>query len=236
MSLDQPESNKGCVILVPVARSIEPPCEQALQGLERAGYAVRRVSGHSDIARGRSVMATEALAEGFDELMWIDSDIVFTPSDVDRLRRHDLPIVAGLYPIKGKRRLAMTLLDGEQVVVFGKGGGLLEVKYVATGFLYTRRSVYETIQAHHSLPVCRSDKRCGLVPYFLSEIVKEESGYSYLSEDFSFCHRARAAGLRVFADTTIRLGHIGNYTYSWEDAGQEMARGPSYRMKVTSRG
>jgi hypothetical protein len=225
-------SPSKCVVLVPVARYVEPPCEQALRGLERAGYAVRRVWGHSDIARGRSIMATEALADGFDELMWIDSDVVFSPGDVDRLRGHGAPLVGGVYPVKGRRRLAMTLLEKERTVAFGKEGGLIEVKHVATGFLYTHRSAYEAIRKHHRLPVCRGEKPCGVVPYFLSLVVEEAGVHSYLSEDFSFCYRARAAGIKVLADTGFRLGHVGSYTYSWEDAGRDAQRGPSFKMTI----
>jgi hypothetical protein len=227
--------NGGCVILVPVARYIEPACEHALRGLEKAGYPVRRLWGHSDIARGRSVIATEALAEGFDELMWIDSDVVFEPRDVDRLRRHGLPIVGGIYPLKGKRKLAITALERETTLVFGKGGGIVELKHVATGFLHTRRSVYDAIRAHHALPTCRSDKPCGIVPYFLSQIVEEDGESSYLGEDFSFCWRARRAGIGIFADTTIRLGHVGSYTYGWEDAGTERPRAPTFRMAISGK-
>lgn len=243
MTTDLPASPPGsniprssCIILVPAARCIEPPCEHGLRSLERAGYTVRRIYGHSDIARGRSIMATEALAEGFEELLWIDSDVVFTLADVDRLRGHGVPLVAGLYPVKGRRRMAMTLLEGERVIVFGEGGGLLEVKHVATGFLYTHRSVYERIAKHHKLPVCSGDKPCGLVPYFLSVIVEDRGGHHYLSEDFSFCWRARTAGFRVLADTAIRLGHVGSYTYSWEDAGQEIPRRRTYRMTMKGTG
>jgi hypothetical protein len=221
-----------CVILVPVAKYVEQPCEAGLRALEVAGYPVRRIFGHSDIARGRSIIATEALAEGFEELLWIDSDVVFTLADVDRLRSHGEPLVGGLYPLKGKRKMAMTLLEKERLIVFGKGGGLLEVKHVATGFLYTHRSVYDVIAKYHALPRCRGDKPCGIVPYFLSVIVQEGDQHSYLSEDFSFCWRAREAGIRVFADTAIRLGHVGSYTYGWEDAGQPMKRMATYRMNV----
>ena len=41
----------------------------------------------------RNRLATEALADGFEELMWIDADIAFDPRSVDRLRSHNLPIV-----------------------------------------------------------------------------------------------------------------------------------------------
>ena len=76
-----------CVILVPVGGAIDPGCEDALRELERRGYVVWRVRGFSAIDAARNQMANDALAQRFDELMWIDSDIVFDPDDVDRLRR-----------------------------------------------------------------------------------------------------------------------------------------------------
>jgi hypothetical protein len=51
-------------------------------------------------------MASDALAQGFDELMWIDSDGVFDPDDVDKLRQHDLPLVCGICAKKSCRQRA----------------------------------------------------------------------------------------------------------------------------------
>lgn len=50
----------------------------------------------------------------------------------------------------------------------------------------------------------------------------------YLAEDFAFSERARRCGFQIWADTTIRLHHIGSYRYSWEDAGQELPRYATY--------
>jgi hypothetical protein len=99
-----------CVILVPAAFHIERDCERALMALEARGYVVRRVGGYAAIDQGRSQMATDALAEGFDELMWIDADVAFDLADVDRLRSNNLPFVCGIYPKKGQRALACNLL------------------------------------------------------------------------------------------------------------------------------
>jgi hypothetical protein len=65
-----------CVILVPIGGVIDPGCEDALRELARRGYPVWRVHGYSAIDAARNQMASDALAQGFDELMWIDSDIV----------------------------------------------------------------------------------------------------------------------------------------------------------------
>jgi hypothetical protein len=211
----------SCIVLVPVGHHIEPGCEQGLQALEAAGYTVWRQWGFSEISVGRSRMATAALADGFEELMWIDSDIVFDPADVDKLRRHELPIVAGIYAAKGRDMFICTPLESTREITFGRGGGLLEVKYVGAGFLFTRRSVYDAIEAHYKLPRCDADPHLrdgdrdpGIVPYFLPLIA---DGRHFLTEDYSFCDRARGCGHKVMTDTTIRLAHIGSYGYCWDN-------------------
>ncbi len=47
------------------------------------------------------------------------------------------------------------------------------------------------------------------------------------------CERARRAGYRLYPDTTIRLGHVGSYAYTWEDACRESSRYESYVYRVT---
>jgi hypothetical protein len=59
-----------------------------------------------------------------------------------------------------------------------------------------------------------------------------EKGAWYLAEDFAFCERARQAGYRIWADTTIRLRHYGGYGYSWEDAGSDPQRYATYRYSL----
>ena len=101
-----PMDPKRCVILVPFSSSIIPPCERALQALERRGYEVRRIGGYAAIDQGRNQMATDALCDGYEETMWIDSDVDFHPDAVDRLRSHNLPICIGIYPQKGQTTLS----------------------------------------------------------------------------------------------------------------------------------
>ncbi len=76
--------NPACVILVPAAQYIEPVCERGLRQLEAMGYPVWRVYGYAAIDVGRSHIATRALRQEFDELMWIDADIAFDPPAIDR--------------------------------------------------------------------------------------------------------------------------------------------------------
>jgi hypothetical protein len=213
-----------CVILVPVNGEIEPDCESSLRELERRGYPVWRVRGYSAIDQGRNQMATDALAKGFEETLWIDADISFNPSDVDQLRSLGEPISCGIYAKKGRRELAIHVLPDTEKIVFGLRGGPMEIKYAATGFLHVRREVYDRIQLDLQLPTCNTRWNKPLVPYFQPMIKSEDWGHWYLAEDYAFSERARSCGFRIVADTRIRLGHIGKYTYKWEEAGSEVKR------------
>lgn len=213
-----------CVVLVPVGSITEPDCERALHVLERRGYQVRRAYGYSAIDFGRSALASQALRDGFDELMWIDSDVGFRPDDVERLRRLDLPISCGLYPKKDRKSFACHFIPGTERVVFGKGGGMREVLYAGFGFMHTRREVYERIKDRIGLPECNQRFGPTVTPWFLPEYVPDGAGWWYLAEDYAFCNRARRCGYRIMADTTIRLVHIGRHRYCWEDFGDKPSR------------
>ncbi len=225
-----PLDPRKCVILVPFTGFIHQECEDALKELERRGYQVRRVGGYAAIDQGRNQMATDALRDGIEETMWIDSDIGFHPDAIDRLRSHPEPIVCGIYPQKGKRALACHVMPGAPSLVFGQQGGLTEILYAGAGFLLVRREVYLTIQRKLKLPMCNERFGHPMIPFFYPMIRPIEEAYWYLAEDYAFCERARQCGYAIFADTSIRLWHVGTYRYGWEDAGIERQRFEAFTL------
>lgn len=212
------DDRSKCAVLMPVAVSIEPETEAAVRELSDRGYKVRLLKGASQIDLARSMMATQAMRDGFAETMWIDSDVVFDPDDVDKLRAHGRPLTAGLYPKKTLPEFAGKFRPGRPMVTFGVGGGLLEMEYVGFGFTHVRAEVYAKIERDWKLPTCGGGYGgATVVPYFIPTLSNESDGLCYLSEDYSFCHRARQVGFPAFADTTIRLGHVGRHIFGWED-------------------
>jgi protein-L-isoaspartate O-methyltransferase len=222
-----------CVVLVPAGNTIDPGCEDGLRELERRGYPVWRERGYSTLDAARNQMANDALAQGFDDLMWIDPDIVFDPDDLEILRQHELPLVCGLYAKKACRQFACAFLLETRRVLFGIQGNTLEILYCGFGFVLTRRVLYETMQQQLKLPLCNRRFQAPLVPYFTPLIAGEGEEAWALSEDYSFCERARRCGFRIMADTTIRLWHVGPYRYGWEDAGRDVERFNDYSFEVT---
>ena len=228
----QPQLPVSLVALVPVASTLEPECEASLQKLRARGVKVRIFRGSSAIDQARSMMAHDALADGFTELLWVDCDIAFEPADVDLLLAHEEPFVCGIYPKKGPRALTCHVLPGTRELVFGEEGGLVEILYAAGGFTLVRSSVYSTIKEKLTLPICNAQFGAPLVPYYQPLVKETEAGAWYLAEDFAFSERARQCGFAIKADTRIRLRHIGRYAYQWEDAAAEVKRHERYRLLV----
>ena len=175
----------SCVVLVPsLTGSALPECEERLRVLEGRGYAVWRLRGFASVETARSQAATDALSKGFDELMWIDGDVVFDPDDIERLRAHNLPLVGGLVAKPNRKQFAAAFLPGTAAITFGQKGGLLELLYAGLGFLHTRRAVYDAIREQSKLPICNGQHGSKLVPYFLPMMVADSSGNStYLKSD-----------------------------------------------------
>ena len=201
--------------------------------MERRGYPVWRVRGYAAIDAARNQMASDALAQGFDELMWIDADVAFNADDVDKLRGHNLPLVCGIYAKKSRRQFACSFLPNTRQVVFGTKGGLIEILYCGFGFVHTRRIVYETMQRQLNLPHCNRRFGENMVPYFAPLVAGEGEQAWYLGEDYAFCERARQCGFQVMADTRIRLWHVGTYRFGWEDAGRPVGRFHNFSFQVT---
>lgn len=202
-------NNKLCAVLVPAARYIEPECEEGLRALEERGYHVHRLVGMSAVDQARNILIAQALDRPYQEFVWVDSDMGFNPSDVDRMRRHNKPVVVGLYSMRGKGGVAAEYLN--DAPLYGPRAGLFEIRYAGLGFCFTKREVYEKM----NLPHCSLRNR-RVQPFFLPMIVDEGGEMRYLPEDFAFFYRARSHGFKVLADTSVSLRHYGRHAYTVE--------------------
>jgi|GEM_PF-5998366 len=72
------------------------------------------------------------------------------------------------------------------------------------------------------LPECNQGFGPPIRAWYLPEVVPDGTGSWYLPEDYAFCHRVRAAGVHVIADTSIRLSHVGKSSLTWDDFRPEL--------------
>jgi hypothetical protein len=210
----------------------EGPCESGLKDLELAGVRVMRRQGSSQIDLARSDMMSEALHDGYESILFIDSDIGFNAADAIRLMERPEPVVAGVYAKKGPREMTSIFADGTKSVLFGPDvKELYPLKYAATGFLRVRSEVLRLMIEKLRLPLCNTHWNRGMWPFFLSMIVPQGEGrFHYLGEDWSFSYRLSQIGVTPLADTSFRLSHYGPYGFSWEDVGAEQTRYQSYNL------
>jgi hypothetical protein len=193
--------------------------------LELLGY-------DSLVTRSRNtILSTFLDSPTATHLMFIDADIGFTPDQVARMLEFDEDVVAGMYPLKivhydelvAHRLQAGEPLDTAQLRYVGAPcqGEELEVRngfatgeFAGAGFLLMKRNALERMTAaypetHYTASHNRSTPNPSPNQYALFDCMIEPSTGHYLSEDYTFCHRWRGIGGKLWLDTQSQLMHIG---------------------------
>jgi hypothetical protein len=152
-----------------------------------------------------------AIQLGAQYLFFCDTDLHMPPDVIPRLISHDKDIVGGLYvrrhnpPFNEMLRFKdkngfqglEPIRDGEY-----KQGELVECDAIATGCMLIKTSVFEKIPPFQMT----IDGIQARPQHFLWTEYRLPGG---ASEDFSFCQKARKAGVQIFCDTSIVLRHQG---------------------------
>jgi hypothetical protein len=174
--------------------------------------------GDSLLPASRNIIAAEFMARpALTHLLWVDADMSWAQADVLRLLDHDLDLVAGLYRRKHPvERYDFGELPGAEP---DPATGLLEAHCVGTGFMLTKRCVYERMAAAyperrivnaHGMYRGEGDPEIEAFDLFPPLLTVDGT---YSAEDISFCWLWRAIGGRVWADVTLKLGHLGGMMY-----------------------
>lgn len=214
------------LVIVPSHRAPSPEMEDCLRSLQGRGwFDVAWSRGLSLICRSRSILLSQAMAAGRERVLFWDDDVVCAnPEAIGAFisQPFEYPtIAAGVYPLKGQPKLAASGI----ALPFTLGArGLHPAKFLAAGFMLITRSATETMRDRcDDLPECAEEDGGSFFPFFRPLLDWPEPGThdprpTYLGEDYSFCARARAAGVRVMADSSLLLGHVGSFTWYAQDS------------------
>lgn len=176
--------------------------------------AIQYSIGDSLVTRARNRIVQKFLESESDYLFFIDSDIQFTISDINRIREHGKTIMGGVYL---KKKIPYSPVANS---VIGEEGDLLLMKEVGTGFVCIHRSVFEDIRAmqpEHSYMPDDDEDGSEYYDWFRVGVVEEAGRKRYLSEDYYFCYLARLAGHKVYYDPSVFTRHIGRAVYPFKD-------------------
>lgn len=123
-----------------------------------------------------------------DDLLFIDSDIVFTPEDVDKIEKHlkDKDIITGVY-LNDNRNPWIFKRMGDDYRLTLLQEGTYQIDACGAGFLGISKKVIQAIDR----------------PF-----TNLQEGRAIHYEDIAFCHRANRAGFKIWCDSSIRVGHI----------------------------
>ena len=188
------------LIAVPCLDSVPAVFAQSLSMLEKVGNCAVAFQVGSLIYTSRNDLAQHALKMQADYVMWFDSDMQFDPDILKRMleimEKNDLDILSGVYfrrvpPYTPVLFDELELVDG--VVKHHKMDhvpeGLFEIAGCGFGCVLMKVDV---------LLDCIAKYRDFFSPF------------NQVGEDLSFCIRARECGYKIYADSSLQLGHCGH--------------------------
>lgn len=157
------------------------------------------VSTLCDIAR--NTLAKQAAMSDCDRVLWLDSDMVFTPDLLERLSddMEGREFVCGLYSTR-KQPYHPTIYKEISVVKTESG-------------LMPKASVYDDYPKDSVFRVCAAGFGAVLMTTDLIRKVGERFGLPFervtgFGEDLSFCMRVAEMGIPMYCDSRIKLGHL----------------------------
>lgn len=172
--------------------------------------------GDSLVARARNTLTHQFLRSDATELLFIDSDLIFSGEQIARICAHSEPVVGGLYPKKQDKPEVEWVLNSHKDVPGPREDGLQKVAYIGTGFLRVKRHVFEQMIDRYGEEISYKDDCSSAVMHDLWPVGVyhyEDGTARYLSEDWFFCQRWNDLGGTVYADTKIVLKHVGQAIY-----------------------
>jgi hypothetical protein len=159
----------------------------------------------------RSTIAEAFLKSDSTHLMWVDSDLQWSPDDFIRILGFGavLDVVGATYPFKKDPPGFLINLAGEPGQVEVNGLGCVRIESMGLGFTLVKRAVMEKVAAGKTL------MRDDLNGHSYRDIfrVDRTSRDTPRGEDVAFFHDVKAAGYTAWLDPSIKLGHIGSKTY-----------------------
>lgn len=188
------------LIAIPCMDQVPALFAQSLACLKKVGECQVAFQIGSLVYTSRNELSQYAMKDGFDYVLWLDSDMTFESNMLERMLevmdKNNLDILTGIY-FRRRPPYTPVLFDkmepnetGWDFSDFDKvPPELFEVGACGFGCVLLKTEVLLSVRLQHG--------------YLFHPM---NSG----GEDISFCWRARQCGYKIMCDPTIVCGHIGN--------------------------
>lgn len=178
--------------------------------LERGVRLGEYIYADSNIDRARNACLGLFMKQtDFTHFLFVDADISFPPEAVERLLYLDRDIGGVAYRRRGGTGHVVEF-EGEAVngrIEVKTSEGFAVAKYIGTGFMMVKRDAFtKMIAAYPEREYVNDDPTIPLKETWdlFSTFVLNRR---LLSEDYGFCHLAKAIGLEIWVDLQTSLAH-----------------------------
>lgn len=164
-----------------------------------------------------------------DWVLFVDDDMVWQPGDVATLvetqQKFDLDMVGGLCFQRGAPFQPTLYKKGEtggyHFMESWPEDTAVEVDATGMAFLLIHVRVFDKIMRFNSpegFPAWGERQSLPAIPFFRWD--------GEMGEDLRFCEEAKAAGCRIFVDTSVKIGHVGEQIITEENFLRELVFRP----------
>ena len=161
---------------------------------------------NSLIYNARNTIAQNAIRYGFDRVLWLDSDMLFPPDVLPKFAAHmdkGLDFVSGLYYMRSEQKRPVVYSD---------------VWYTVTSNQAESGATPVDAMPYGLFEIGGAGFGCVMTSVTMLKVLVERYGAPFtpmmgLGEDLAFCWRAKQNGFKMYCDSRIKCGHIGQAVY-----------------------
>lgn len=190
-------------IAIPCMDMVHTAFMKSVIGLDRVGEVRFGIACSSLIYDARNTLAKQAVTEGYDRVLWLDSDMDFDPDLLKRLSEdmdEGRDLVSGLY---FKRKAPVKPVIYKELGYYKSED---EITPIAVPFEdYPRDSLFTIAGCGFGGVLCSTE---------LIQKVGDKFGLPFspimgFGEDLSFCSRCTQLGVELWCDSRVKMGHVG---------------------------
>lgn len=213
------------LIAIPCMETVPVGFVQSLLYLDKGENVSVMFKQNSLIYDSRNLISLNAIENGYDRVMWLDSDMMFMPNTMRMLSDdldgkstmgdesitdfHGCDMVTGVYYKRhGTHDPVLYQILDEPV---RRDDGRLE-KQITTYKDYPKNSLFRI--GGCGFGCCMTSTK--LLKEVWDKFGPAFAPYPWAGEDLSFCHRVNQLGYDIWCDSRVQCGHIGTFVYTEE--------------------
>lgn len=185
------------LIAIPCMDTLETEFVKCLFRLRPVGECKVEFFPGSLVYAARENLCDKAIEEGFDYILWLDSDMTFEPDIMEKLLADDKDFVTGIY---FTRKLPWRPVLFKELDAGGFGEPPKSEFYME----YPINDLFEIEGCGFGAVLMKTEVAEKIIRKFHTAFTPMLGA----GEDVAFCIRAKELGIPMYCDSRVKLGHI----------------------------